>query len=67
MPLSLLKIPGAFPIGVDADQMKKAKWSYQQFLCHCNILRESAILGDRDNDQLWHHAMELSNYLERGW
>lgn len=66
MPASLHKIPGAL-LEVFADQMKKAKWSYQQFLCHCNILQESAILGDRDKGQLWHHAMELSCYLERGW
>lgn len=64
---SLCKFPGALPLGVDAHQMKKAKRSYQPLLCHCNILQESTILGDRDNDQLWHHAMELSNYLERGW
>jgi len=67
MPASLHKIYGAFPLGVDTVKMRKAKRSYQPFLCHCNILWESVILGDRDNDQPWHHAMELSNYLERGW
>lgn len=39
MPSSLHNIPGALPIGVAADQMKKAKWRYQKFVTATSFRR----------------------------